>query len=364
MPTLLEVVAVVFSFAAVWLTIRKHVACWPVGLVGVTAYFLLFHRLRLYADMALQVVFFAQGLYGWWFWRRGGTDRREPPVTVLGLPRLAVLTAALLVATVGIGTLLARTDASAPYLDSFLALTSLTANALLARKVLESWWLWIIAGAIGTSFPRSCGRISCAASHCWDRNPPASPCSRNSSPSDFTRRGCRSTGGNTLRTWTACSRASSPPTSWRSRWSTHDASTPRRALPTACCSWTPTRLRPRSGASGTSGNARRSCGRAWIDRCWTSRSCSSPICRGRTTAHANSRNDARSTSTACATSSNVVAGITRSFGVAASSGWHRRSAPSSPAGRRCGRCLLPAGDASPGSAAAAPRRHRFGPAHL
>jgi nicotinamide mononucleotide transporter len=148
MPTLLEMVAVVFSFAAVWLTIRKHVACWPVGLVGVTAYFLLFHRLRLYADMALQVVFFAQGLYGWWFWRRGGTDRREPPVTLLGLPRLAVLAASVLLATLGIGALLARTDASAPYLDSFLALTSLAANALLARKVLESWWLWITADVL------------------------------------------------------------------------------------------------------------------------------------------------------------------------------------------------------------------------
>src|SRR5688572_19342661 len=148
MPTLLEVVAVGFSFAAVWLTIRKHVACWPVGLVGVSAYFLLFHRLHLYADMTLQVVFFAQGLYGWWFWRRGGTVRREPPVTVFGLPRLAVLAAAVLLATLGIGTLLARTNASAPYLDSFLALTSLTANALLARKILESWWLWIVADVL------------------------------------------------------------------------------------------------------------------------------------------------------------------------------------------------------------------------
>lgn len=41
-----------------------------------------------------------------------------------------------------------RTDAAAPFLDAFLALTSLTANMLLARKILESWWLWISADVL------------------------------------------------------------------------------------------------------------------------------------------------------------------------------------------------------------------------
>jgi nicotinamide mononucleotide transporter len=43
-----------------------------------------------------------------------------------------------------VGAALARwTNAAAPYADAALSTTSLVANWLLARKVLENWWLWI-----------------------------------------------------------------------------------------------------------------------------------------------------------------------------------------------------------------------------
>lgn len=47
LPSWVEIVAVVFSFAAVWLTVRKNVWCWPVGLIAVTAYAWFFFDLRL-----------------------------------------------------------------------------------------------------------------------------------------------------------------------------------------------------------------------------------------------------------------------------------------------------------------------------
>jgi len=148
MPSLLETIAVLFSFAAVWLTVRKKVICWPVGLVGVTAYGLLFHQLRLYADMSLQAAFFVQGVYGWWYWVRGGAEHAQPDVTRLGYTRLAWVVAGLVLGAWLVGDLLSRTDAAAPHLDAFLALTSLVANGLLARKVLESWWLWVMADVL------------------------------------------------------------------------------------------------------------------------------------------------------------------------------------------------------------------------
>lgn len=148
-PSAVEIVAVVFSLAAVWLTVRKNIWCWPVGLVGVTAYAVFFLDLRLYADLGLQSVFFVQGLYGWWFWIRGGDGPVEPAVTRIGgLPFLGTL-AGLLAGAFLLGRLLAlHTNAAVPYLDAFLALTSLTANMLLARKVLESWWFWITADVL------------------------------------------------------------------------------------------------------------------------------------------------------------------------------------------------------------------------
>src|SRR5918992_6202331 len=77
-----EVLAVVATLASVWLSVRRNILTWPTGIVGVSAYFVIFLRERLYADMTLQVLFFAQCIYGWWAWHRGA-QRAEPPIRTL-----------------------------------------------------------------------------------------------------------------------------------------------------------------------------------------------------------------------------------------------------------------------------------------
>jgi nicotinamide mononucleotide transporter len=78
----IEVLAVVATLLSVWLSVRRNILTWPTGIVGVSAYFVVFLRARLYADMALQVLFFVQCSYGWWAWRRS-EQRAEPPIRTL-----------------------------------------------------------------------------------------------------------------------------------------------------------------------------------------------------------------------------------------------------------------------------------------
>ena len=145
----LEAVAVLFSIVAVTLQVRQHPWGWPLTLVGVTLYAWIFWNIRLYADMGLQAVFFAQGVYGWWFWLHGGTRREEAPVRRMGVQGWVGTVAVVAVGTLALGSALARwTDAALPYMDSFLSVTSLTANLLLARKVLENWMLWVFADVL------------------------------------------------------------------------------------------------------------------------------------------------------------------------------------------------------------------------
>jgi nicotinamide mononucleotide transporter len=146
--TPIEMLAVVATLASVWLSVRRNILTWPTGIVGVSAYFVVFLRTRLYADMALQVVFFVQCVYGWWAWRRI-EQRAEPPIRVLSTRgRIAVAFGVAAVASL-VGALLDRnTDASAPYWDATASVLSLTANQLLARRVLENWVLWIVADAL------------------------------------------------------------------------------------------------------------------------------------------------------------------------------------------------------------------------
>ena len=66
----LEIIAVLFTLGCVALTARQNIWCWPVGIVGVIAFFLVFLEQKLYAETTLQVIFLLQSLYGWYNWVR------------------------------------------------------------------------------------------------------------------------------------------------------------------------------------------------------------------------------------------------------------------------------------------------------
>ena len=140
-----ELVAVVMTLVGIVLTIKEKISCWPVAIVGILAYLVVFIRARLYADAALQPIYVVQNLYGWWYWAHGGErgQGQAPIVTLSWRKRAAWLTGTAIVSLI-VGAGLARwTNAAAPYADAALSTTSLVANWLLARKVLENWWLWI-----------------------------------------------------------------------------------------------------------------------------------------------------------------------------------------------------------------------------
>src|ERR1700761_2015589 len=59
----------------VWLTVRAHVANFPVGIANSALFLVLFASARLWADSGLQVVFIVLGFTGWWQWLYGGERR-------------------------------------------------------------------------------------------------------------------------------------------------------------------------------------------------------------------------------------------------------------------------------------------------
>jgi len=141
----IELVAVVMTLVGIVLTIKERIICWPVAIVGILAYLVVFLRARLYADAALQPIYVVQNIYGWWYWARGGErGQGQAPIVILDwVIRLRWLAGTAAVSLL-VGMALARwTNAAAPYADAALSTTSLVANWLLAKKVLENWWLWI-----------------------------------------------------------------------------------------------------------------------------------------------------------------------------------------------------------------------------
>ena len=133
------------TLVGIVLTIKERISCWPVAVVGILAYLVVFIRARLYADTALQPIYVVQNLYGWWYWAHGGErGQGQAPIVVLDWRNRFVWIAGTVVTSLVVGAGLARwTNAAAPYADATLSTTSLVANWLLARKILENWWLWI-----------------------------------------------------------------------------------------------------------------------------------------------------------------------------------------------------------------------------
>jgi nicotinamide mononucleotide transporter len=141
----IEAVAVAMTLLGIALTIQQRISCWPVAIVGILAYLIVFIRARLYADAAIQPIFIVQNLYGWWFWAHGGArGEGQAPIVTLDWRSRAAWLAGTAAVSLLVGAGLARwTNAAAPYADAALSTTSLVANWLLARKVLENWLLWI-----------------------------------------------------------------------------------------------------------------------------------------------------------------------------------------------------------------------------
>ena len=142
--TVFELVAVAITLMAVYLTARQVIGCWPLAMVSVVMYAVVFYDARLYADMGLQAVYLALAAYGWWAWLHGGSDHGELHVTRgsagVGLGLLAIGG----VGGVGLGLLLERwTNASLPFMDSTLSAFSVVAQWMQTRKLLQAWLLWI-----------------------------------------------------------------------------------------------------------------------------------------------------------------------------------------------------------------------------
>jgi nicotinamide mononucleotide transporter len=139
-----ELIAAVTGAISVWLSVRQNIWSWPTAIVNVVLYAMVFWDAKLYADMGLQVIYAVLSIYGWYQWLYGGAGRTELRVTRTP-PRLAAVLA--LIAAAGsalLGTGLRHaTDAALPFMDSFLSSTSLVAQWMMTRKLLENWLVWI-----------------------------------------------------------------------------------------------------------------------------------------------------------------------------------------------------------------------------
>jgi nicotinamide mononucleotide transporter len=142
--TPMEWLAVVLAVGYLLLAIRQNPWCWAFAIASAALYLVLFSRAGLVMQASLQVFFVAMAIYGWRQWR--GSARREPArIGRWPLRRHAwAMAGVAAVATVNAWLIADDGAGLVPYADAITAWGSVLATWLVARKLIENWFYWIV----------------------------------------------------------------------------------------------------------------------------------------------------------------------------------------------------------------------------
>jgi nicotinamide mononucleotide transporter len=157
----LEFVGTIFNLVCVILVARRHILNWPIGLIGVVLFGVLFYQINLYADVAEQIYYFITGIMGWYMWHGARRDKSADDKVVVttnslrqnlawlgGIAGVSVIaTWALSHAHIWVPAIFPE-PASLPAIDATTTIMSFAAQFLMMQRKLENWYLWIVVDVI------------------------------------------------------------------------------------------------------------------------------------------------------------------------------------------------------------------------
>ncbi len=190
----IEIFGALTGIIYVFLEIRQNLWLWPVGIATSAVYIIVFFNGKLYADMSLQGYYLIISIIGWYWWVKGsglraqgaghekGKGRRgeneildvdspfeEPALSgakggqgdvfinknnILFVSHIKIKTGIVLLIIfvllyIGMWFILVNlTDSPVPGWDSFITSLSIIATWMLARKIIEHWYLWIVVNFV------------------------------------------------------------------------------------------------------------------------------------------------------------------------------------------------------------------------
>ena len=101
--------------------------------------------------MGLQVYYLVISVYGWWHWLYGNGNEKtdDLPVARTSMKQWFYISlASLALFLVMVAILVNFTDSPVPVGDAFVTALSITATWMLARKLIEQWWIWVVVNLV------------------------------------------------------------------------------------------------------------------------------------------------------------------------------------------------------------------------
>jgi nicotinamide mononucleotide transporter len=150
----IEFFGTILYFVSVFLISRKNIFTWPIGILSVILYGILFYQIRLYSDMLEQAYYLIISIIGWITWKNKMV--KNQPVETVWSSKAGIL-AGILTTIAGTAVLSFFTfnfhtwfpkifyePASYPIIDALTTVMSFVAMYLTTVRKNEGWLYWII----------------------------------------------------------------------------------------------------------------------------------------------------------------------------------------------------------------------------
>lgn len=155
----IEVFGAVSGLIYLFAEIKQKIWLWPVGVITSAFYIYIFFASKFYADMGLQFYYLGVSIYGWYHWINGAkqnvqvekdnSEKIELPVSHISIRQLIGLLILTVIFFVLFWQILSRfTDSPVPFGDAFTTALSITATWMLARKIIEHWYIWMVVNTV------------------------------------------------------------------------------------------------------------------------------------------------------------------------------------------------------------------------
>jgi nicotinamide mononucleotide transporter len=135
----LEFIASVTSLVGVVLGITAKRITWPWWALSSLLYGIFFLQYKLYASAALQIIFIAAAIMGWFGWEVSGAK----PGPFKNKYRIYTILA-ILAATIALAPVLKSIGAASTYADAVLFFGSLAAQILMVYEKYDNWPMWLV----------------------------------------------------------------------------------------------------------------------------------------------------------------------------------------------------------------------------
>ena len=138
----IELVAVLFSIAYVFLAAKQKIWCWAAAMISVSIYIYICFSAKLYAETSLQIFYLFMAFLGYFNWKKPENNIK---INEWSIKKhiIIILTGAFFTFFLGF-IFSSYTDAKMPIIDSFTTIFSLFATYMVIKKILENWLYWIV----------------------------------------------------------------------------------------------------------------------------------------------------------------------------------------------------------------------------